>query len=137
MTCAAVRSVTMRPLRNAYPGSSSTPATDARVPALVALAGVPAHEVADPYPGRGRSGGLERERSRQVARHVVVAERGQQHRAGLFRARAEFLEDLPDERRFTGRVEVHRARVHGGFHGGPADLHERARGRHEHVTGVD
>jgi Insertion element 4 transposase N-terminal len=35
--CAAVRSVTRRPPRNEYPGSSSTPATDARVPALVAF----------------------------------------------------------------------------------------------------
>ena len=33
--CAAVRSLTTRPPRKAYPGSSSTPATDARVPALV------------------------------------------------------------------------------------------------------
>jgi hypothetical protein len=35
VTCAAVRSLTMRPPRKAYPGASSTPVTDARVPALV------------------------------------------------------------------------------------------------------
>ncbi len=36
VTCAAVRSVTMWPLRKAYPASSSAPATEARVPALPA-----------------------------------------------------------------------------------------------------
>jgi hypothetical protein len=55
----------------------------------------------------------------------------------VFRPRTEFLEDLPDERRFAGRVEVDRASIHGGFHRGPADLQEGARGRHEHVTGAD
>ncbi len=37
VTCAAVRSLTMRPPRNEYPPSSATPGTDARVPALAAL----------------------------------------------------------------------------------------------------
>jgi hypothetical protein len=69
-------------------------------------------------------------------RRLVVAERGQQHRTGLFRARAEFLEHLADERRFTAGVQVYSARVHGRSHGGPADLHERSRGRYEHVAGA-
>ena len=97
----------------------------------------PAHEVADPHPGRGGPGGRQRESPRQVARHVVVAERGQQHRAGPFRARAEFLEHLADERRFTGGIQVHRARIHRRGHGGPADLHERSRGRDQHVAGIE
>jgi deazaflavin-dependent oxidoreductase (nitroreductase family) len=94
-------------------------------------------EVADLYPRCSGPGGLERERPGQVSRHVVVAERGQQYRTGSFGARAEFLEHLADERRFTAGIQVDRARIHRHSHHGPADLHERSRSRHEHVTGPD
>ena len=98
---------------------------------------VPAHEVADLYPSRGGPGGLEHESPGQVSRHVVVAERGQQHRTGSFGARTEFVKHLADERRFTGGIQVYRARFHRRGHDGPADLHERSRSRHEYVTGPD
>jgi hypothetical protein len=84
-----------------------------------------------------RPGGLERERPCQVSRHVVIAKRGQQHRTGAFRARAEFLEHLLDERRLAAGVQVRRACICGRCHGGPADLHERPSGRHEHVTATE
>ena len=96
-----------------------------------------AGEVADPDPGRGGAGGVQGQGAGQVAGHVVVAQGGQQRGAGAFGAGAEFLEDLADEWRFAGGVQVDRARVDRGLDGGAADLHERAGRGHEDVAGAD
>src|SRR5260370_8909320 len=102
VTCAAVASLTIPPPRKAYPGSSSTPATMRGCPRLSpsgccrarSSPPAPARPPARRPAGRAPPPGF-------LTGHVVVAECGQQHRTGPFRARPELLEHLPDERRLT------------------------------------
>ena len=81
-------------------------------------------EVADVDPDGGVAGLLECQPCGQVARDVVVAEGRQEPGAGVGGLGSVGLEDVADERRLAGRVEVGRLRRDGGLHGRFAELQE-------------
>ena len=94
-------------------------------------------EVADLDRRGGAARLAQRERAGDVAGHVVEAHRRQQPHAGPLRARAVALEDVAQERRLAGRVDVVGPRGERGLDGGLAEAHEGPDRADEHVALAD
>ena len=105
----APRSVCTRPSRNPKAGAAIAPASDA-LRAAAHRAAAAGDEVAHVHARGQLAGTLEGQAPGQVARHPVVAERGEHPDAGLLGRGPVALEHLADEGRLSGRVDVVGAR---------------------------
>jgi hypothetical protein len=77
------------------------------------------------------------ERARQVARDPVVPERGDERAPGVLGLRSVALEDIADEPRLAGGIEVVGTGRHGCPHRRLPPVGERAHRRHEDIAAAD